>query len=214
MDRINFKRVNYSELNARQQESFNFQKVSAVLADFGYSTMKLSDDWEGADFIAIHYEDKSFLKIQLKGRLTFDKKYEKKDLFICFEDKTTSTWYLYPHDEVYEKFSQSRNFKNTTSWIKNGIYSFSRLSRNDIAELENYSLKNNWDEERKKKGDNGFTYEETDEQSDFMTYHTIKQVLESGWTTESVLKNFSQTEESIKALFVKFETIPEDAIFS
>jgi hypothetical protein len=32
---------------------------------------------------------------------------------------------------------------------------------------------------------------------------------------ESVLNTFqNQTEESIKALFVKFETIPEDAIIS
>ena len=135
MEKLNLTKINYNDLNARQKESFNFQKVSAILADFGYFTMKLSDDWESADFIAIHYEDKSFLKIQLKGRLTFDKKYEEKGLFICFEDKTTSTWYLYPHDEVYEKFSQSRNFKNTTSWTENGMYSFSKLSKNDIIEL-------------------------------------------------------------------------------
>ena len=73
------------------------------------------------------------------------------------------------------------------------MYSFSRPSRNDIAELENYSLKDTWNAERERRGDNGFTFEETDEQSDFMMYHTIRQVLESGWTMESVLKNFSQT---------------------
>lgn len=211
---LKMERVNYKSLNPKQQESFNFQKVSGILADFGYFTMKLSDDWESADFIAMHYRDKSFLKVQLKGRITFDEKYRNKDLFICFEDKTTLTWYLYPHDELCDKFAQSRNFKNTTSWIKNGMYSFSKLSKNDIAELENYSIKDTWNAERERRGDNGFTFEETDEQSDFMMYHTIKQVLESGWTMESVLKNFSQTEESIKALFIKFETIPEDAIFS
>ena len=111
------KKINYNDLNARQKESFNFQKVSAILADFGYFTMKLSDDWESADFIAIHYKDKSFLKIQLKGRITFDKKYLNKDLFICFEDKITSTWYLYPHDEVCHKFSQSRNGRKSTIFI-------------------------------------------------------------------------------------------------
>ena len=209
------KKINYNDLNARQKESFNFQKVSAILADFGYFTMKLSDDWESADFIAIHYQDKSFLKIQLKGRITFDKKYLNKDLFICFEDKVTSTWYLYPHDEVCYKFSQSRNFQNTTSWIKDEMYSFSRLSKKDISELENYSLKNTWNEERERKGDNGYTYEETDEQSDFMVYSTIKQLLNSGWTMETVLKIFkNQTEESLQELFAKFETIPENAIFS
>ena len=177
--------------------------------------MKLSDDWESADFIAIHYQDKSFLKIQLKGRVTFDKKYINKDLFICFEDKLTSTWYLYPHDELCDKFSQSRNFKNTTSWTENGMYSFSKLSKNDIIELENYSLKDTWNEERERKGDNGYTFEETDEQSDLMSYYTIKQALASGFTMESVVELFgNQSEEVVQALFAKFETIPEDAIFS
>ena len=91
---LKMEKVNYKSLNPKQQESFNFQKVSGILADFGYFTMKLSDDWESADFIAMHYRDKSFLKVQLKGRITFDEKYRNKDLFICFEDKTTSTWYL------------------------------------------------------------------------------------------------------------------------
>ena len=28
--------VNYAELSSRQQEAYNFQKVSGVLADFGF----------------------------------------------------------------------------------------------------------------------------------------------------------------------------------
>jgi hypothetical protein len=36
-------RVAYETLNARQKENFNFQKVSAVLADYGYVTIRLSD---------------------------------------------------------------------------------------------------------------------------------------------------------------------------
>jgi hypothetical protein len=47
-----FKRVGYRDLNSRQQEAFNFQKVSAVLADYGFTTIRLSSDWRGADFIA------------------------------------------------------------------------------------------------------------------------------------------------------------------
>ena len=208
-------KINYNDLNARQKESFNFQKVSSILADFGYFTMKLSDDWESADFIAIHYKDKSFLKIQLKGRVTFDKKYLNKDLFICFEDKSTSTWYLYPHDEVCRKFSQSRNFQNTSSWINDEMYSFSKLSKKDISELENYSLKDTWNGVKERKGDDGYTYQETDEQSDFMVYSTVKQALASGWTMEKVVELFGNNkEEVIQALFAKFETIPEDAIFS
>jgi hypothetical protein len=32
-------RIRYANLNARQKEHYNFQKVSAVLADFGFVTL-------------------------------------------------------------------------------------------------------------------------------------------------------------------------------
>jgi hypothetical protein len=35
--------------------------VSAVLADYGFMTMRLRDDWQGADFIAQHVEGAKFL---------------------------------------------------------------------------------------------------------------------------------------------------------
>ena len=72
---LDLSRVRYADLNARQKENYNFQKVSAVLADFGFSTLRLTDDWQGADFIAQHVDGETFLKVQLKGRLTFGKKY-------------------------------------------------------------------------------------------------------------------------------------------
>lgn len=53
---IELSRICYNELNSRQQENYNFQKVSAVLADYGFVTMRLNDDWQGADFIAIHID--------------------------------------------------------------------------------------------------------------------------------------------------------------
>jgi hypothetical protein len=65
---MNFERVVYSNLNPRQQETFNFQKVSAVLADYGFTTIRLSSDWRGADFIAQHFDGMRFLKVQLKGQ--------------------------------------------------------------------------------------------------------------------------------------------------
>ena len=69
-----FTRVRYQQLNPRQQEAFNLQKVAAVLADYGFITIPLSSDWGGADFIAQHKDGKTFLRVQLKSRLTFDKK--------------------------------------------------------------------------------------------------------------------------------------------
>jgi hypothetical protein len=93
-----FKRVAYSRLNSRQKEAFNFQKVSAVLADYGFTTIRLTSDWRGADFIAQHFDGSTFLKVQLKSRLTFEKKYLKKDLHICFPHG--EEWFLYPHDKL------------------------------------------------------------------------------------------------------------------
>ena len=36
---MTFTKINYNELNARAKEMYNFQKVSAVLADYGFATM-------------------------------------------------------------------------------------------------------------------------------------------------------------------------------
>ena len=70
---IEFIRIEYSSLNARQKENYNFHKVAGSLAEYGYNSMRLNDDWQGADFIAI--KDNEMMKIQLKGRFTIDKKY-------------------------------------------------------------------------------------------------------------------------------------------
>src|SRR5258705_11727854 len=93
--------VEYSKLTGRQQENYNFVKLSAVLADFGFATVRLTDDWCGADFIAMHMDGKTLLKVQLKGRLYFGKKYLGKDLLFGF--CANGDWYLYPHDSVLEQ---------------------------------------------------------------------------------------------------------------
>ncbi|HEV2947263.1 MAG TPA: SPASM domain-containing protein [Gemmataceae bacterium] len=36
---MKLKRISYSSLNAKQKENFNFQKISAVLADYGFVTL-------------------------------------------------------------------------------------------------------------------------------------------------------------------------------
>jgi len=43
-------KIDYRKLNSRQKENYNFQKVSGILADYGFATIRLSDDWNGADF--------------------------------------------------------------------------------------------------------------------------------------------------------------------
>lgn len=71
---MNRQHINYNQLNSRQKERYNFQKIAGLLADYGYSCIKLDDDWQAADFIA-RYIDGSYINIQLKARLTFSKKY-------------------------------------------------------------------------------------------------------------------------------------------
>jgi len=130
-----FQKVNYADLNSRQQESYNYQKVSAVLADYGYTTIRLSSDWNGADFIAQHLAG-TFLKVQLKGRLAFEKKYEGQDIHVCF--RAGQKWYLYPHDVLLPKILSIANVQATYS--KLGGYNFPTLSKKLIALLEPYCL--------------------------------------------------------------------------
>ena len=81
-----YRKINYNDLNGKEQESYNFQKASAVLADYGFLTNLLKYDWLGADFLAQH-SNGDWLKVQLKGRLTLDFKYCDKNLYIMFEHK-------------------------------------------------------------------------------------------------------------------------------
>lgn len=131
-------KIKYSELNAKQKESYNFQKVSSVLADYGYTTILLADDWQGADFIAMHVSGKEFLKVQLKGRFTLDKKYLEKELYICFP--ANDQWYLYPHDKVVKDLSSINKFENSDSWKVHGGYSWNKISKAIFEYLKPYKI--------------------------------------------------------------------------
>lgn len=98
---VTLTKIDYETLNSRQQENFNFQKVAGYLADYGFNCLKLSDDWQGADFLACHVNGTDFLKVQLKGRMVLDQKYVGKNIYIAFVQG--SNCYLYPHDEVKER---------------------------------------------------------------------------------------------------------------
>jgi hypothetical protein len=134
---FNFERIRYEDLNSREQENYNFQKASAVLADFGFATLRLSADWKGADFLAHHISGKT-LKVQLKGRFDFQKKYLDKDLWICFPHK--GDWYFYPHDEVVKIALSKLTFGNTDSWKKRGGWNSKHLSKAMKKILAPYQL--------------------------------------------------------------------------
>jgi len=128
----------YKVLNARQKESFNFQKVSAVLADYGFTTILLNDDWGGADFIAQHVDGKLFMKVQLKSRLGFYQRYEGRKIHICFPVK--DNWYMYPHDEFSNVVDKLLHFKKTRNWNMKKEYNRPRAPQAILKLLEKWRL--------------------------------------------------------------------------
>lgn len=130
-----FNKVNYNDLNSKAKEMYNFQKFSAILADYGYTTMWLNNDWEGADFIAVHIDGETTLKIQLKGRFTFDKKYIGKNIFVAFIEN--ENYYVYPHDEILNLQPFSLEDK---TWKDKGKWSTPQLTKKFKDVLEEYKL--------------------------------------------------------------------------
>jgi hypothetical protein len=134
---MELRKIAYAALNAKQKENFNFQKVSAVLADYGFVTFRLSDDWQGADFIALHVSGE-VLRVQLKSRLAFNRKYEGKELHVAFPDG--ENWYLYPHDELLAKVLLETSIGETQSWRERDGYSFAGLSKDNRVLLDPYRI--------------------------------------------------------------------------
>lgn len=125
------------DLNPKAREMYNFHKVASVLADYGYTSMWLNDDWNGADFIAVHIDGKSDIKIQLKGGISFAQKYRNKNLHICFIDSCSGTTYLYPHDEILNKVESQISDKK---WQEQGTYFQTKITSRFRDLLEPYKI--------------------------------------------------------------------------
>ncbi len=129
-----FKKIAYKTLKGRQKELFNFQKIAATLADYGFNCIKLADDWLGADFLAYHIDGTTTLKVQLKSRLTIDKKYVGKDIWIAFPYK--DHWYLIKHDGLVEKVGIGTRWLASSSWTKReGGYSSTSINKDLLESL-------------------------------------------------------------------------------
>jgi hypothetical protein len=138
---MHWQKIKYDELNARAKENYNFAQLSALLADYGYVTMRLTDDWNGADFIARHIKTGTILQVQLKGRLHFKKKYQGRELFEAFFDHDKNAWYLFPHDELLAKVLAIKpSMAESESWNVRGGYSFPRLDPDLSPLLHDYQI--------------------------------------------------------------------------
>ena len=134
---MQFERINPKSLNPKQIEIYNFQKVAGYLADFGFNCIKLSDDWQGADFLAYHKDGEQTLKVQLKGRVTIDQKYMGKGLWMTFP--IDGRYYLVPHDELVEIAGETTNWLNTYAWSI-GRYHSGRPSATMKQALESHAI--------------------------------------------------------------------------
>jgi hypothetical protein len=132
--------IEYRKLNPKQKERYNFQKIAGILADYGFSSIKLDDDWQSADFIAQHIDGSTFLKVQLKGRLEFNKKYRGKNIHIAFPH--ANKWYLLNHDEGLVIFLDvfREGMATTSSWVDNGHYTWGKPSKQILNMLALYEL--------------------------------------------------------------------------
>ena len=112
-----FKKASYSKLNNKQKENYNYHKLASLLASYGFNCLWLNDDVHGADLLALSSKGDVY-KVQLKSRLTFNKKYMKKDLYVAYP--SDDGFYVYPHDEALKLFI--KRFKKTSSWNDKGGY--------------------------------------------------------------------------------------------
>lgn len=100
--------------------------------------MRLTDDWEGADFLAVHKDGNHFLKVQLKGRLYIAKKYQGKEIYIAFRNEENI--YIYPHDEMVALIDKNLKATQTKSWTEDGHYGFRTLPPKIKDHLEKYKI--------------------------------------------------------------------------
>jgi len=131
-------KVKYEDLGNKAKETYNFQKISAILVDYGFATNWLNVDFKSADFIAVHFNGLDILKIQLKGRMTIDKKYLNKDIYMAFP--LNGDFYLVPHDELVDLAGKSTGWLESSSWIDKGGYSSQSPSSSSLELLKQYKL--------------------------------------------------------------------------
>ena len=134
-DGLKLTKIEYRTLNSRAQETYNFHKMAAILADYGYNCLWLNDDWNGADCIAVHIDGISDFKIQLKGSISFARKYWAKNIFIAFFEQ--GDLYIYPHDYI---LAQVENNIADKTWLEKGTYFQTKITKKFREILEPYKV--------------------------------------------------------------------------
>lgn len=135
LNRIKLEPIIYELLNPKAQENYNFHKMAAVLADYGYNCLWLNNDWNGADCIAIHVSGISDFKIQLKGGISFAQKYRMKNIYIAFFEQ--EKLYIYPHDFILMQIETEISDKK---WLEKGTYFQTKITKRFRNILKPYEI--------------------------------------------------------------------------
>ena len=124
------------DLNAKQKETRNSYHLMAKLADCGFESHRLHNDYQGADIIAVDPTGET-LRIQLKGGVMVSKAYIGKGLLIAFPSTTGSEdFIMVDHDALVARWM---NGNTSVSWVERGMYSANEPS----ADLRDWLEKNN-----------------------------------------------------------------------
>lgn len=135
-------KIDYDNLSGRGKENYNFHEVAAILSKYGYNSIRLTDDWNGADFVAIPDSPlKETLYVQLKSAPTIKKSYMQfENLFIAFPETSKSgerKWYLILHRDLVESFSHhGRSADGEIAWKKDGVYWTVKLNKQMAEEFK------------------------------------------------------------------------------
>ena len=98
------------------------------MANWGYlEAFTVNGDKWGADILFYRSSDATVMKVQLKGRPFLDRHYCGKDIYVAFQDKTSSKWYVYPHDDVMNAVLSTGRLVGTKSWDVKGSWSWSYI---------------------------------------------------------------------------------------
>lgn len=133
---MNREKVNYTQLNPRAQENFLYAKLAARMADYGYTCLRLSDDYNGADLIALR-EGEDAMQIQLKGRVTIKPEYMNKELYMAFP--INSDFYVLLHDDLV-RICGDRGYLKTRAWLEQGKWHVGKPPKAMIETLQPFKL--------------------------------------------------------------------------
>ena len=133
---MNREKVSYSDLNARAQENYLYAMLAAQLAPYGYTCLRLSDDYNGADLIALR-EGEEAMHIQLKGRVTIKSEYQSKGLYMAFP--INGEFYVLLHDDLVD-ICGNRGYLETRAWREQGKWHVGNPPKAMIETLKPFKL--------------------------------------------------------------------------